>query len=117
MKEDCQYRNFIERAIEDSYTRLIEPSIEREIRNSLTERAVEGAIKNFSKNLHQLLMQRPLKGKVVMGIDPAYRTGCKFAVCDDTGKVLDTGVIYPTHPQQRLEELQKCSKQQSKNIM
>ncbi|HPZ53010.1 MAG TPA: Tex family protein, partial [Clostridia bacterium] len=110
MKEDCQYRNFIERAIEDSYTRLIEPSIEREIRNSLTERAVEGAIKNFSKNLKQLLMQRPLKGKVVMGIDPAYRTGCKFAVCDDTGKVLDTGVIYPTPPHNKVEEAAKMLK-------
>ncbi len=110
IKNDCQYRDFLEKAIEDSYTRLIEPSIEREIRNSLTERAVEGAIKNFSKNLKQLLMQRPLKGKVVMGIDPAYRTGCKFAVCDDTGKVLDTGVIYPTPPHNKVEEAAKILK-------
>lgn len=90
------YNELITRAIEDSYQRLIAPSIEREIRNSLTERAEEGAIKLFGENLKQLLMQPPIKGKTVLGLDPGYRTGCKLAVCDDTGKVLKTGVIYCT---------------------
>ncbi len=90
------YNELIIAAIEDSYQRLIAPSIEREIRNSLTERAEEGAIKLFGENLKQLLMQPPIKGKTVLGLDPGYRTGCKLAVCDDTGKVLKTGVIYCT---------------------
>lgn len=81
----------------DSYTRLIAPSIEREIRNTLTERAAKGAIHNFGVNLHELLMQPPVKDKVTLGLDPGYRTGCKVAVVDGTGKVLDTGVIYITH--------------------
>lgn len=84
--------------IEDSYTRLIEPSIATEIRNMLTEKAEEGAISVFGKNLEQLLMQPPIVGKVVLGWDPAFRTGCKLAVVDATGKVLDTTVIYPTAP-------------------
>lgn len=85
-------------AVADSYTRLIEPSIATEIRNTLTEKAEDGAIAVFGKNLHQLLMQPPIVGKVVLGWDPAFRTGCKLAVVDATGKVLDTTVIYPTAP-------------------
>lgn len=84
-------------AIEDGYKRLIQPSIEREIRNELTDKAEEQAIHIFSENLRKLLLQPPLKGKIVLGVDPAYRTGCKLAVVDETGKVLDIGVIYP-HP-------------------
>lgn len=88
----------LETVVEDSYKRLIAPAIEREIRNELTEKAEEGAIKVFGKNLEQLLMQPPITGKVVLGWDPAFRTGCKLAVVDETGKVLDTTVIYPTAP-------------------
>ena len=84
--------------VEDSYHRLIGPAIEREVRNELTERAEDGAIEVFGKNLHQLLMQPPITGKVVLGWDPAFRTGCKLAVVDSTGKVLGTTVIYPTAP-------------------
>ena len=85
-------------AVEDSYKRLIAPAIEREIRNELTEKAEDGAIEVFGKNLHQLLMQPPIAGHVVLGWDPAFRTGCKLAVVDETGKVLGTTVIYPTAP-------------------
>ena len=88
----------------DSYNRLIAPAIEREIRNDLTEKAEDGAISVFGKNLEQLLMQPPIAGKVVLGWDPAFRTGCKLAVVDATGKVLDTKVIYPTAPQNKVEE-------------
>ena len=88
----------------DSYTRLIAPAIEREIRNELTEKAEDGAISVFGKNLEQLLLQPPIAGKVVLGWDPAFRTGCKLAVVDATGKVLDTKVIYPTAPQNKVEE-------------
>lgn len=95
---------YVERAAEDAYKRLIQPSIEREIRNELTEEAQEQAIKVFSANLKSLLLQPPVKGKVVLGLDPAYRTGCKIAVVDETGKVLDTTVIYPTPPQSKIEE-------------
>lgn len=94
----------IEEAIVDSYKRLIAPAIEREIRNELTEKAEDGAIKVFGKNLEQLLMQPPIVGKIVLGWDPAFRTGCKLAVVDVTGKVLDTTVIYPTAPQNKVEE-------------
>lgn len=90
--------------IADSYERLIAPSIEREIRNALTERAEEGAISVFGKNLKQLLMQPPIAGKVVLGWDPAFRTGCKLAVVDETGKVLATKVIFPTAPQNKVAE-------------
>lgn len=89
---------------EDAYERLIAPAIEREIRNELTEKAEDGAIKVFGKNLQQLLMQPPIAGQVVLGWDPAFRTGCKLAVVDATGKVLDTTVIYPTAPQNKVEE-------------
>ncbi len=89
---------------EDAYTRLIFPSIEREIRSELTETASENAMKVFATNLKQLLMQPPVKGKTVLGLDPGYRTGCKVAVVDDTGKVLDTAVIYPTHSEQKIAQ-------------
>ena len=91
-------RDAMKRTIRDSYERLIAPAIEREIRNALTEKAEDGAIKVFRKNLHQLLMAPPVEGAVVLGWDPAFRTGCKLAVVDATGKVLDTAVIYPTMP-------------------
>ena len=94
----------IQSVIEDSYSRLIAPAIEREIRNDLTEKAEDGAINVFGKNLEQLLLQPPIAGKVVLGWDPAFRTGCKLAVVDPTGKVLDTKVIYPTAPQNKVEE-------------
>ena len=88
----------LEAVVEDSYKRLIAPAIEREIRSDLTEKAEDGSIKVFGKNLEQLLMQPPIVGKVVLGWDPAFRTGCKLAVVDETGKVLDTTVVYPTAP-------------------
>ena len=94
----------------DSYHRLIAPAIEREVRNELTEKAEDGAIKVFGKNLEQLLMQPPITGQVVLGWDPAFRTGCKLAVVDATGKVLDTIVIYPTAPQNKVAEAKKTLK-------
>ena len=100
----------LKEAAADSYQRLIGPSIEREIRSELTERAEEGAIKVFGKNLEQLLMQPPIVGRVVLGWDPAFRTGCKLAVVDGTGKVLDTVVIYPTAPQNKVAESKKILK-------
>ena len=96
--------------IADSYKRLIAPAIEREIRSTLTERAEDGAIKVFGKNLEQLLMQPPIANQIVLGWDPAFRTGCKLAVVDSTGKVLDTTVIYPTAPQNKVEESKKVLK-------
>ena len=97
--------------VEDSYKRLIAPAIEREIRSDLTEKAEDGAIRVFGKNLEQLLMQPPITGRVVLGWDPAFRTGCKLAVVDSTGKVLDTIVIYPTAPQNKVEESKKILKE------
>jgi uncharacterized protein len=94
----------LQEVVADSYDRLISPAIEREVRSELTEKAEEGAIKVFGKNLEQLLMQPPIVGRVVLGWDPAFRTGCKLAVVDETGKVLDTVVIYPTAPQNKVEE-------------
>ena len=94
----------LQEVVQDAYDRLIAPAIEREIRNDLTEKAEDGAISVFGKNLEQLLMQPPIAGKVVLGWDPAFRTGCKLAVVDATGKVLDTKVIYPTAPQNKVEE-------------
>lgn len=96
--------------IADSYKRLIAPAIEREIRNELTERAEDGAIRVFGKNLEQLLMQPPIAGEVVLGWDPAFRTGCKLAVVDATGKVLDTIVVFPTEPQNKIAETKKIVK-------
>ncbi len=108
---DNQYTTpLLKAAIEDSYKRLIAPSIEREIRNELTEKAEDGAIKVFGKNLEQLLMQPPIAGQVVLGWDPAFRTGCKLAVVDGTGKVLDTVVIYPTAPQNKVKEAKETVK-------
>ena len=95
---------------EDSYDRLIAPAIEREIRSTLTDMAEDGAIKVFGKNLEQLLMQPPIENRVVLGWDPAFRTGCKLAVVDGTGKVLDTVVVYPTAPQNKVEEAKKVVK-------
>ena len=100
----------LKEAAADSYKRLIAPAIEREIRNSLTEKAEDGAIKVFGKNLEQLLMQPPVTGQIVLGWDPAFRTGCKLAVVDATGKVLDTTVIFPTAPQNKVEESKKVLK-------
>lgn len=97
-------------ALEDSYKRLIAPSIERDIRNELTEKAEDGAIKVFGKNLEQLLMQPPIAGQVVLGWDPAFRTGCKLSVVDATGKVLDTVVVYPTAPQNKVKEAKETVK-------
>ncbi len=103
--KDNKYTNgILEEAIEDAYERLIAPAIEREIRNELTEKAEDGAIDVFGKNLNQILMQPPINGHVVLGWDPAFRTGCKLAVVDATGKVLDTKVIFPTAPQNKVEE-------------
>ena len=100
----------VKAAVADAYKRLIHPSIEREVRNYLTENAQEQAIKMFDVNLRPLLMQPPVKDKVTMGFDPAYRTGCKIAVVDGTGKVLDTTVVYPTPPQSKTEEAKKALK-------
>lgn len=110
LKNDSPCGEIVRLACEDSYKRLIYPSIEREIRNELTANASESAIKVFSSNLRQLLMQPPVKGAVTLGLDPAYRTGCKIAVVDDTGKVLDTTVVYPTPPQSRTEDAKKVLK-------
>lgn len=107
VKQPCEKNacsEAVRQAAEDSYDRLIFPSLEREIRASLTENASEAAIKVFSVNLRQLLMQPPVKGKTALGLDPGYRTGCKVAVVDETGRVLDTGVIYPTHSGRKVEE-------------
>ena len=104
IKEGSVFTELVVRAAEDAYSRLIFPAVEREIRSSLTERASDNAIKVFSTNLKQLLMQPPVKNKVTLGLDPGYRTGCKVAVVDGTGKVLDTGVIYPVPPKSKIEE-------------
>ena len=105
--KDSVFNSIMTEAIEDSYARLIFPSIEREVRNELTDKANEQAIKMFEVNLKPLLMQPPLKGKVIIGLDPAYRTGCKIAVIDQSGNVLDHTVIYPTPPQNKTEEAKK----------
>ena len=99
IKEGSKFKMYLENAIDDAYTRLIEPSIDRELRANLTEKAEEKAIKVFGQNAKQLLLQPPIKGMNVIGFDPAYRTGCKIAVIDSTGKLLDTTTIYPTEPQ------------------
>lgn len=103
-KDNSQTEEILKDVIVDSYRRLIAPAIEREVRNELTEKAEDGGIKVFGKNLKQLLMQPPITGRVVLGWDPAFRTGCKLAVVDPTGKVLDTVVIYPTEPQKKVAE-------------
>lgn len=111
IKEETQFTEILEETIQDSYKRLIEPSIEREIRADLTEKASEQAIKVFGKNAKQLLLGAPIKNITVMGFDPAYRTGCKIAVIDDTGKVLDTATVYPTEPQNDVEGAKKILKE------
>lgn len=107
VKQGSLCAEVVRTAADDAYDRLIFPSIEREIRSTLTESAAEKAIKVFAQNLRHLLMQPPVKGRVVMGLDPGYRTGCKVAVVDSTGRVLDTGVIYPTHSRTKVEEAEK----------
>lgn len=110
VRDNPNTNDILKDAIADSYERLIAPSIERDIRSSLTESAEDGAIKVFGSNLKQLLMQPPINGHVVLGWDPAFRTGCKLAVVDATGKVLTTKVIYPTAPQNKVEESKKILK-------
>ena len=107
IKGETQFTEMLKATIEDSFSRLIEPSIDREIRSDLTEKAEEQAIKVFGKNAKQLLLGAPIKGKTVMGFDPAYRTGCKIAVIDETGKVLDTDTVYPTEPQNDIDGAKK----------
>ena len=107
IKGKTQFTDMLVSTISDAYTRLIEASIEREIRSDLTEKAEEKAIKVFGKNAKQLLLASPIKGKTVMGFDPAYRTGCKIAVIDETGKVLDIATVYPTEPQNDVEGAKK----------
>lgn len=104
VQDNPQTAGVLKEVVSDAYDRLIAPAIEREIRSELTERAEDGAVRVFGKNLEQLLMQPPIAGQVVLGWDPAFRTGCKLAVVDPTGKVLDTTVIYPTAPQNKVEE-------------
>ncbi|MCJ0930421.1 RNA-binding transcriptional accessory protein [Virgibacillus halodenitrificans] len=99
----------LKEAINDSYKRLIQPSVEREIRSGLTEKAEQQAIEVFSKNLNNLLLQPPLKGKTILGVDPAFRTGCKLAIVDETGKVLDVGVMYPTAPKHDIAGAEKIA--------
>ena len=110
IKGETQFKSILEETIDDSYKRLIEPSIEREIRAELTEKAEKQAIKVFGKNAKQLLLGAPIKNITVMGFDPAYRTGCKIAVIDDTGKVLDIATVYPTEPQNDVEGAKKILK-------
>lgn len=107
IKKESTTRDYLLMALQDSYKRLIAPAIERDIRNQLSLKAEDGAIDVFKKNLFQLLMQAPIKGHRVMGIDPAFRTGCKIAVVDETGKKLDNTVIFPTAPQNKIEEAKK----------
>ena len=104
---NSEYGEILDETVKDSFKRLIEPSVEREIRSDLTEKAEEKAIKVFGQNAKQLLMGAPLKGLTVMGFDPAYRTGCKIAVIDETGKLLATTTVYPTEPQNKVEEAKK----------
>lgn len=108
---NTEMSKYVESAVEDSFKRLIFPSLERDIRNQLTELAEDQAIKVFSENLRNLLLQPPVKDRVVLGLDPAYRTGCKLAVVDGTGKVLETTVIYPTPPQNKIDEAKKKVKE------
>ena len=121
LKPTAQVSQFVRNAAEDAYTRLIAPSVEREMRNTLSDRAAESAIANFALNLKPLLMQRPVKGFVTMGLDPGYKNGCKVAVVDGTGLVLDTAVVYPTFSVRKKEEAiailsQMCKKHKVKHI-
>lgn len=110
LKKESTTRTYIVEMLEDSYKRLIAPAIERDLRNELSQKAEDGALEVFKKNLYQLLMQAPIKGHTVMGIDPAYRTGCKIAVIDETGKKLDNTVVFPTPPQSNTEEAKRVLK-------
>jgi len=110
LKKESTTHTYMVDMLQDSYKRLIAPAIERDIRNELSQKAEDGALEVFKKNLYQLLMQAPIKGHTVMGIDPAYRTGCKIAVIDETGKKLDNTVVYPTPPQSNTEEAKKVLK-------
>lgn len=110
LKDQSPARPYLVQAADDAFSRLVFPSLENEIRSYLTEKAADNAIKVFAQNLHQLLMQPPVKDRVVLGLDPAYRTGCKIAVVDATGKVLATTVIYPTKPQNKTEEAKRILK-------
>lgn len=98
---------YVAKAIDDSYSRLSKPSIERDLRNELTEKAEQHAIKIFAQNLTNLLLQSPVKGQVILGLDPAYRTGCKWAIVDDTGKMLEVGVVYPTPPHKKIAQAEE----------
>jgi protein Tex len=109
-RDNINTNDILKFVVEDSYKRLIAPAIDRDIRNDLTEKAEDGAIKVFGKNLEQLLMQPPIVGQVILGWDPAFRTGCKLAVVDGTGKVLDTTVVFPTQPQNKIEETKRTVK-------
>ena len=107
IKENSPYMDILSATVEDAYKRLIKPSVETEVRNELTEKAEEQAIKVFGQNAKKLLLQPPIKNLTVMGFDPAYRTGCKIAIIDDTGKLLDTTTVYPTEPQNDVEGAKK----------
>ena len=112
VKNNSESSEFVKRACNDGYTRLIYPSIEREVRAALTENASEGAIKVFKENLRQLLLQPPIKNTVTLGFDPGFRTGCKIAVVDETGKVLETGVVHPTmNNQNQIKESERKIKE------
>ena len=108
--------SLVKEAVEDSYKRLIQPSVEREIRNELTDKAEDQAIHIFSENLRKLLLQPPMKGKMVLGVDPAFRTGCKLAVIDETGKTLDINVIYPHTSQSQRNKAEDAFKSILTNI-
>lgn len=111
VKEGSTTTAHVKQAVKDALNRLIFPAVEREVRGELTEAAEQQAVKVFSKNLKHLLLQPPVRGKTVLGIDPAYRTGCKWAVVDETGKLLDTGVVYPTPPQNKVDEAEEIFEQ------
>ncbi len=106
-KEGAVTRDLVKNALADAYKRLVAPAVERDLRGELTEMASEQAIEVFSKNLRNLLLQPPVRGKMVLGVDPAYRTGCKWAVVDQTGKLLEVGVVYPTPPQKKIQEAEQ----------
>lgn len=110
IQKESTTHTLLQEMLQDAYKRLIAPAVERDIRNELTEKAQEGALEVFKKNLYQLLMQAPIKGHTVMGVDPAYRTGCKIAVIDETGKKLDKTVVFPTPPQNKIEESKEVLK-------
>ena len=109
VKQGSSASDFVRGAAEEGYDRLLFPSMEREIRGALTDTASEGAIHNFALNLKPLLMQPPVKGHVTMGLDPGYRNGCKVAVVDGTGKVLDTAVVYPTFGERQKKRSDRSS--------